>query len=194
MSAPPQVILLDSNAYFRLARSIHPLLQGTFGENPEYSLFVLADLDDEYFTSSRLKTKFEWVNNPEYKRDRLAKRYTCKGKWRLNADNAFSYLAAYAADHKLNVSREDLKALAVGFARECPVVSDDSGMRCVANANGIECWGTIRLLKVMVTAKRIDMNMAKQVLQYLDHENDLPMPKIELRKQFKEYFGTDCPV
>ncbi|MDO9543515.1 MAG: hypothetical protein Q7J98_14510 [Kiritimatiellia bacterium] len=194
MSAPPEVILLDSNAYFRLARSIRPLLQGTFGENPQYSLFVLADLDDEYFTSSRLKTKFEWVNDPEYKRDRLAKRYACKGKWRLDADNAFSFLAAHATDHKRNVSREDLKALAVGFARGFPVVSDDSGMRCVADANVIDCWSTIRLLKVMVTTKRIDMNMVTQVLRYLEHENDLPMPKNELRKQFKNYFGTDCPI
>jgi hypothetical protein len=47
MSTPPQVMLLDSNAYFRMARSIHPLLQETFGTSPRYSLLVLADLDDE---------------------------------------------------------------------------------------------------------------------------------------------------
>jgi len=162
--------------------------------DPQYTLFVLADLDDEYFTSSRLKTKFEWVNDPEYKRDRLAKRYACKGKWMAAADQAFSYLAAYAIDHKLNVSREDLKALAIGFAKGFPVVSDDSGMRCVAEANAIDCWSTIRLLKVMVTTKRINMDMVIQVIQYLEYENDLPMSKNELRKQFKDYFGTDCPI
>lgn len=40
MSLAPRVILLDSNAYFRLARSIHPLLAGAFGPSPPYSLFV----------------------------------------------------------------------------------------------------------------------------------------------------------
>jgi hypothetical protein len=73
MSPAPRVILLASCAYFRLARSIHPLLAGTFGPAPPYSLFVLAALYDEYLTSSRLKNKFEWVNAREYKHDRETK-------------------------------------------------------------------------------------------------------------------------
>ena len=44
MSPAPRVVLLDSCAYFRLARSIHPLLAPTFGPPPPYSLFVLAAL------------------------------------------------------------------------------------------------------------------------------------------------------
>ena len=69
MSSAPRVILLDSCAYFRLARSIHPLLAGTFGPAPPYSLFVFAALDDEYLTNSRLRNKFEWVNETEYRED-----------------------------------------------------------------------------------------------------------------------------
>ena len=38
MSPPPRVLLLDSCSYFRLARSIHPLLAETFGPPPPYSL------------------------------------------------------------------------------------------------------------------------------------------------------------
>jgi hypothetical protein len=94
MNEPPQDVLLDSSAYFRLATSIRPLLQQLFGCSPQYSLHVLAELDDEYATSVRLRHKFEWVTQKEY-------------------------------------------------------------------------W---------------------------DYENDLPMPKDELRRVFKEYFGADCPV
>lgn len=194
MSNPPQVILLDSNAYFRLARSIHPLLQGAFGDNPKYSLFVLSDLDDEYFTSSRLRSKFEWVKTRDYRADREAKRYSYKGKLRQQVDNAFSYLAEYANGQQLGVSPEDLKALAVGFARGIPVVSDDHDMKIMADTYSIGCWNSVKLLKLMVTAGRIDMAKVKETLEYLDHEDDLPMSRNELRKCFKEYFQMDCPI
>ena len=39
-------VLVDTNSYLRLARSIHPLLFQTFG-NEEYCLYVLPDLDDD---------------------------------------------------------------------------------------------------------------------------------------------------
>jgi hypothetical protein len=61
MSGASQDVLLDSNAYFRLGNSIRPLLQQSFGSSPQCSLYVLAELDDEYATSVRLRHKFEWV-------------------------------------------------------------------------------------------------------------------------------------
>lgn len=194
MSSPPQVILLDSNVYFRLARSIHPLLQGVFGNNPTYSLYVLSDLDDEYFTSSRLRTKFEWVKNREYRADREGKQYSYEGRLRQPVENAFSFLAKYAREKELSVSPEDLKALAVGIARGIPVVSDDGDMRAVADAHDIECWNMVKFLKLLVTMGRIDMAKVTETLEYLDHENDLPTSKGELRRQFKEYFGIACPI
>ena len=194
MSAPPQVVLLDSNAYFRLARSIPQLLAGQFGANPSYSLFVLADLDDEYLTSARLKNKFEWVNASEHKLDRRNKRYSPKGKWRIAADNAYSFLAAYAAENRLNVSREDLRALAVGLARAIPVCSDDLGMRTIAEAHAITCWSSLELLKCMLTAKRIDLALVVQIVEYWQSENDLPMSKASLRTIFKNYFGVECSL
>lgn len=194
MSPPPKVILLDSNAYFRLARSIHPLLAGTFGEEPIFSLYVLAELDDEYLTSSRLRTKFEWVNTDEYKRDRLGKRYEYSGTLRKQVETAFSYLVDYTKQNALNISREDLKALAVGFARGFPIVSDDAGLSDCAQKHGIECWSMVKLLKVMFTAGRIDSAAIKNLLEYLDYDNDLPMPINKLRRLFRYYFGTDCPT
>jgi hypothetical protein len=194
MSPPPRVILLDSCAYFRLARSIHPLLAGSFGPAPPYSLFVLAALDDEYFTSSRLRHKFEWVNAAEYREDRQTKQFSCKGKSAAPADSAFSYLAAYAKDQGLILAPEDLKVLAVGFTRGFPVVSDDRGIRQVAVAHAITCWGTLDLLKLMVDHNRTDVAKVREVLQYWDHENDLPMGKPELRERYKELFGNECPI
>lgn len=194
MSPPPRVILLDSCAYFRLARSIHPLLAGSFGPAPPYSLFVLTALDDEYFTSSRLRHKFEWVNAKEYRNDRQAKKYSCKGRWAAEADKAFSFLAGYVKAQGLMLASEDLKALTVGFVRKIAVVSDDRAVRQIADAHNIECFGTLDLLKLMVDSGRITGGRIREVLEYLDHENDLPMGKTALRERYKDLFGAECPV
>jgi hypothetical protein len=194
MSAPSQDVLLDSNAYFRLGNSIRPLLQQSFGPAPACSLYVLAELDDEYASSVRLRHKFEWVSHAEYRQDRKAKRYELRGEDRTRALNAFSFLLAYADEHEINLSREDLKALAVGFVKGIPVVTDDTGMLRVGGANGIECWSTIKLLRCMVIGGRIDLEKVTEILEYWDYENDLPMPRARLRQVFREYFGSDCPL
>jgi hypothetical protein len=67
-------------------------------------------------------------------------------------------------------------------------------MTRVAEANGIECWSTIKLLRVMVISGRIKMEIVNQILEYWDYEKDLPMPAVKLRQLFKEYFNTDCPI
>lgn len=194
MSDPPQVILLDSNAYLRLARSIRPLLADTFGNAPRYSLFVLRELDEEYSRSARLRNKFEWVNDPEHTADRKAKRYQLSGAWNKKGQTAFSFLAAYASRNGVNISRVDLLALAIGFVRHCPVVADDAGMRRVAKAHQIECWPLLKLLKLMVTEARITLDLVRQIIEYLTEENDLPMGRKQLRAEYKTWFGSGCPV
>ena len=54
MSDQPQAVILHSNTYFRLACSIRPLLKGSFGDAPRYTLYVLAALDEEYLKNVRL--------------------------------------------------------------------------------------------------------------------------------------------
>jgi hypothetical protein len=194
MSAGTQVVLLDSSAYFRLANSVRPLLRQEFGAAPGYTLYVLAELDDEFSTSTRLRTKFEWVAQKEYREDRAAKRYAPREGDRTRAATAFGFLAAYADGEGIDLSREDLRALAVGFVNGIPVVTDDRGMQRVAEAHAIECWNSIKLLRVMENAGRIDREKVAEILEYWDYENDLPMPKARLREVFREYFGWDCPL
>ena len=194
MSETSQDVLLDSNAYFRLGISIRPLLQQSFGTSPQYSLYVLSELDDEYSTSTRLRSKFNWVSESEYRTDRQTRRYDLRGNDRASALTAFSFLLAYADEQKINLSRIDLKALAVGFVKGIPVVTDDGGMALVAKANSVECWSTIKLLRVMVISGRIEMETVNEILEYWDYEKDLPMSPSKLRQLFKEYFDADCPI
>ena len=94
----------------------------------------------------------------------------------------------------MSPSREDLKALVVGFVKGVPVVTDDQGMTQVADANSIECWNTVKLLRLMVTAGRTDMDKVVEIFEYWEYEKDLPMPLNKLRQLYKEYFGVDCPI
>ena len=78
--------------------------------------------------ATRLRHKFEWVAGTEYREDRQLKRYELHGEARSQALDAFSFLVAYADEQELNLSREDLKTLAVGFVKGIPVVTDDISM------------------------------------------------------------------
>jgi hypothetical protein len=194
MNEEAQAVILDSNVYFRLAYSIRPLLKGSFGESPRYTLFVLAALDEEYGKSSRLKHKFYWVTETEFRDDRASKRFEVKGNKREEVSRALNFLAKYADEQRLNVSLVDLKALAVGFVNSMPVVTDDRAMVDVAKAHGIECWSVIKLLKLMCSSGRIDDAKVREIFEFLEYEHDLPMPISRLREVFREYFGSDCPI
>ena len=129
MSSPPRVIVLDSNAYFRLARSIRPLLSQPFGDPPPYALKVLHDLDKEFAKSIRLVSKFHWVSDPEYCKDRISAQYLASGKTASQVEMALSYLIYQAKEERIDLSHIDLKVLAVGRARHFPVITDDKGMQ-----------------------------------------------------------------
>ena len=91
MSEQPQAVLLDSNVYFRLVCSIRPLLKGSFGDAPRYTMFVLAALDEEYRKNVRLQHKFRWVTESEYCNDRAAKLYE------LNRSDARTWIGQCAS-------------------------------------------------------------------------------------------------
>jgi len=72
-------ILLDTNAYLRLADNLHPLLSRTFGTDPVFELKILGGTIGEYNYQSRLKSKFDWVMSGRHVDDRR------RGVLRLNS-------------------------------------------------------------------------------------------------------------
>ncbi len=61
-------ILVDTNTYLRLAKTIHPLLAVPFGE-PPYCLYIIPELNRE-LSSNRLRNKFPWIDEPEFQDNR----------------------------------------------------------------------------------------------------------------------------
>ena len=172
--APKSIILLDSNAYLRIADSFHPLLGESFGEEG-YVLYLIPEFQKEFNKSQRLKNKFGWVNQPEYveNRSNLLKRTREQSN---QIDLTYSYLWEYNISEGLGASRVDVKALSYGLVLGLPVVTDDRDMTQLGRAFGVEMWGLLDLLKIMLAAGHIDPQKIKTLVSYLEYNNDLPFP------------------
>ncbi len=142
-----RIIILDSNCYFRLANTFHPLLATEFGE-PLISLRITKYLEQEYLRSSRLKSKFYWVSQEKYIEDRS----NClhfRGKRRKNAEMVFDYMSKHADYNGIDVSRIDIWMLAYGNVLFASVVTDDVNMRKLAEGFSIDTLSTLELLHLM---------------------------------------------
>lgn len=190
---PPKLFILDSNAYFRLAISIHPLLGQSFGKSKgeRYVLRVISQLDTEYNRSARLQHKFHWVSDKRYKGNRSAEQLKIAGKQKVEMEQARSFIIKTERDLGCDLSLVDATALAIGFVKQQPVVTDDKDMCTVATALGIEVWSMLQLLKLMLDEEHIDLDKIREIAQLLDYENDLPCGKLEFAKQFKQFFVSN---
>jgi len=189
---PPVRLVLDSNSYFRLACSIRPLLDASFGPEP-CRLAVIKELDDEFSRSQRLRSKFGWVLETEYRQDRLKGLLTVTRQQRKNIDLAFEYILNHDALEGRGVSPVDIRVLATAYVLGYAAVTDDGDMRKVAADLCIQTYSTLELMKQMLDRGFIDMGQVHQVVEYWDFDHDLPAPPAIFRPEFKRIFGEDMP-
>jgi predicted nucleic acid-binding protein len=180
---PQKKILLDSNSYFRLAKSIHPLLDQIFGSE-NYCLYVLKELDDEYDKSSLLRKKFNWVNDDEFFQNRN-KRITISRTDKKQIELTIDYLIGYKITNKLGISKIDIKCLAQGVVQNIPVVTDDQDMLEVAESFGILTMTTLELMSLMQSCEHIQMKKIKEIVAYWEYIGDKPA---NFRKNYNKLF------
>lgn len=181
-------ILIDSNSYFRLAKSIHPLLNEVFGEE-EYCLYVLKDLEKEYDRSFRLQTKFQWVNEDEYFQNRK-KRISVSNKEKKEIEKTTEYFEQYKQDNLLGVSTIDIKYLAYAYVLDVPVVTDDIDMLELAKAFNIINMSSLNLLKLMLEMHHINFEKVKETVSYWKYIKDTPK---DCNKEYKKLFKETPP-
>ncbi|MDP2015370.1 hypothetical protein [Hydrogenophaga sp.] len=191
-------VLLDTNAYLRLAKRIRPLLGKPFGQKA-YVLAVLRDVDDEVHRSPRLRQTFPWFDAVELAVER--KTYSP----RLSQDEKDALAAAASVLHGLvqmdptqfmrhrrsPPSYTDCRVLAFGQIRPAVVVTDDLGMHALAELAGIEnVWHGHDLLKKMLSAKLIDNELVRDIYTALEVNNDLPASWVQAKHvAFLKIFG-----
>lgn len=185
---PQTKILLDSNSYFRLAKSIHPLLDVVFGDR-NYCLYVLKELDDEYDKNVLLRKKFSWVNDDEYYNNRK-KRISTSRVEKRQIDLTVEYLMEYKITNNLGISRVDIRCLAQGYVQDIPVVTDDTDMLEVAEAFDIPTMKTLELMELMLRCGHINMKKIREIVTYWDYIGDKPP---NFRKDYRKLFKKNPP-
>lgn len=191
------LVLLDTNAYLRLAKRIKPLLGEKFGQK-EYVLSVLKDVEDEVHRSRRLRFHFPWFDDTELATERLAKRVRLNKDEKQQLQAATSILrahvlenaAAYISKGRTPPSPTDCYNLAFGQIRPAIVVTDDLGMHQLAKEFDIPVWHGHEMLKKMHSAKLINNDLILEIYEALELNEDLPRTWREVKHvAFKKIFG-----
>jgi len=185
---PQKKILLDSNSYFRLAKSIHPLLDVEIGRD-NCCLYVLKELDDEYDKNSLLRKKFSWVNDDEYFNNR-SKRIAISRAETKEVKLTIDYLADFKISNNLGISMVDIKCLAHGYIQKVQVVTDDTDMLDVAKMFDIKTMTTLELMSLMLECGHIDMKKVRETVAYWEYITDKPA---NFRKSYIRIFGENPP-
>lgn len=192
------LVLLDTNAYLRLAKRIRPLLGIEFGQK-QYSLTVLKQVEDEVHKSPRLQFLYPWFSQEELGAERIAKQVRLKPDERTQIEAAASVLRAHVLADPLGYTTQgrsppsptDCFILAFGQVRPAIVVTDDLGMHKLAADFGIEIWHGHELLKKMLAAKTIDSELVREIFAALETNGDLPRTWQEAKHtDFKKNFGA----
>lgn len=66
------LVLLDTNAYLRLAKRVRPMLGVKFGQK-EYVLTVLKDVETEVHRNPTLRAKYPWFDGDDVRAERLVR-------------------------------------------------------------------------------------------------------------------------
>ncbi|MDD5330354.1 MAG: hypothetical protein PHX38_10140 [Sulfuricella sp.] len=190
-------MLLDTNAYLRLAKRIRPLLGVEFGQK-QYIPTVLKLVEDEVLRSPRLRSNYPWFSDADLKNERLSKQIRLVKEERAGIEAAASVLRAYVlADSqgyttlgRSPPSPTDCFLLAYGQIRPAIVVTDDLGMHKLAGDFDIDIWHGHELLKKMLGAKAIDNDLVREIFTALENNGDLPRTWQEAKHtEFRKLFG-----
>jgi hypothetical protein len=180
---PQSKILVDTNSYFRLAKSIHPLLVAEFGEK-NHCLYILPELDTELRKNPSLQTKFAWALESQYVANRKV-HPTLSRKQQNEVALARGFIWDHVQTEMPGPSRIDAIYLSYGYVLKIPVVTDDRDMRELGAAFEIETMATLELMKIMLDCGHINRGKVKEIYGYWGYSNDVPYnAKADLARLF----------
>ncbi|MDP1930869.1 MAG: DNA-binding protein [Gammaproteobacteria bacterium] len=137
---PHSKILVDTNSYLRLAKTIRPLLFVPFGEN-EYCLYILPELNEE-LNGRKLKSKFQWVEEQEYVENR--KHFPTVSRKQLQSiHQTFAYIWDHVQTELPGPSRIDALYIAYALELAIPLVTDDRDMTELASVFDVQVMPTL---------------------------------------------------
>lgn len=192
-------ILIDTNAYLRLAKHFSPLLGQKFVTPPEV-LQVLSEVDREVSASPRLESKFSWALDAEYAQNRLQNLVKLSGKQPTEIFTAKSVVDGISNQFKMSgeykrrgltpPSPTDCLVLTYAYVLELQLVADDGGMQFLASQLSIKSMGSHELLKLMLDSNTITIAQIQALARYLNYIEDIPA---SWKRDGKTLFGVSLP-
>ena len=181
---PQSKILVDTNAYLRLAKTIRPLLFVPFGDN-EYCLYILPELNEE-LAGRKLSSKFPWVDEEEFTENR--KHFPSIGKkQKKSIQQTYEYVWEYVQTDLPGPSRVDVWYIAYALELDVRVVTDDQDMTELANVFGAQVMPTLKLLKIMLDCGHTNMKTINGLIEYWKYFSDMPA---NFNADYKHLFKT----
>lgn len=175
------LVLLDTNAYLRLAKRVRPLLGKPFGQK-RYVLAVLEDVETEVHRSPRLRFNYPWFDgDAALSKERLAQRLRLSRDQREQLDAAASFLhdwvlqdvRRFTTGGRSPPGPTDCRVLACGQVCPAIVVTDDLGMHELAAEFDIAVWHGFELLAKLRTAKVVTDDLVREIYAALEANGDL---------------------
>ena len=183
-------ILLDSNAYFRLADNFYPLFSRTFGKDHVYQLFILSGTIHEYNYQARLRSKFDWVNNERHRNDRNHCRIKLIESQKKSIKETCRFLQSDCDERKLGCSPFDIECLATAYELNMTLVTDDLDLSTLAGIYDYPVLSTLELLKKLLSTEVIAMKEIRDCIYMWRYFNDTPSDYLtEFKKLFGEEYG-----
>lgn len=191
-------ILLDTNAYLRLAKRIRPLLGVKFNPAKEYVLIVLPDVEKEVLRNQELSYRYPWFADDDHRTERRSNtvRFDADEKKQLHSDQQFMLQHSRAnAGSLMQLGRDppgptDCYVLAVAMLRSWWVATDDEGMHQVGKNFDVKTIYCFEVLHKLLSADLINKEKVVEIYDALEANGDLPARWVDAKaKLFKAVFG-----
>lgn len=191
------LVLLDTNAYLRLAKRVRPAVGIKFGQKG-YVLTIHRSVEDEVHRNPRLRATYPWFNGHEFASERLAKQIRLTEAEKASIQAAQSVLHGwvladpepYTTGGRSPPGSTDCWLLALGQVKPAIVVTDDLGMHALAKDFGILIWHGYELLDKLRSAKVVDPPLIREIYDALEANSDIPKTWQEAKHTvFLKIFG-----
>lgn len=179
-------VLIDSCSYFRIARSLHPLLGQSQGPS-QYKIYIHPFFYNEFSKNSHLTLQFPWVNESEFSINRNNFRINILEERQIEIMRAFTSINSYKRKCRSNISDVDLYALSTAYVLNIILITDDRAMRDAAEEFEIVCLKTMDYLNYLHSNGLIDDSKLLEIFGYWEYDNDCPSDyNLDRKKYFPD--------
>lgn len=192
------LVLLDTNAYLRLAKRVRPVVGIKFGQK-DYVLTIHKSVEDEVRKNPRLKSRYPWFDAEEFADERMAKQIRLTAGEKQSIESAqsvlhgwvLSDLQRYTTGGRSPPGPTDCWLLALGQVKPAIVVTDDIGMHDLAKDFGITVWHGWELLDKLRSAKVVDAELIRQIYDAMEVNGDTTKTWRDAKHTtFEKIFGS----